>query len=165
MCPNGVFFPGRVWNGLVCGFPFPSRPVLARPDRPKRPPRLRIENCRCGAVGFGPPEAILGFQIGIFTVFNSKNHKEFITHALNSYVLTIDSKRSRLGDFFGDHQESQFHRKTTKNQEKHFLVKQKRKIFVWSKKEDKHIFERKGKSFSSQKEKGTSIFLSKQNGE
>ena len=30
--PNGVFFPGRVWKGLVCEFPFPSRPDPARPD-------------------------------------------------------------------------------------------------------------------------------------
>ena len=30
------FFPGRVWNGLVCGFPFPSRPDPARPG-PTRP--------------------------------------------------------------------------------------------------------------------------------
>ena len=37
--PNGVFFPGRVWKGLVCECPFPSRPGPTRPG-PTRPGNL-----------------------------------------------------------------------------------------------------------------------------
>ena len=73
---TAYFFPGRVWKGLVCGSPFPSRPDPARPDparpgparpdRPFRPPRFRTENCRFGAVGFGPPGAVMGLPKAIW---------------------------------------------------------------------------------------------------
>ena len=71
-CPRtAYFFHGRVWKGLGCEVPFPSRPGPAwpgptRPDRAFRPPRFRSENGRFGAVGFGPLDAILGLARAIW---------------------------------------------------------------------------------------------------
>ena len=62
MCPNGVFFSWARLEGARLRIPVSvaTRPGPTRPDRPFRPPRFRTENCRFGAVGFGPPRTILG---------------------------------------------------------------------------------------------------------
>ena len=62
-CPNGVFFSWARLEGARLRIPVS---VATRPDRAFRPPRFRTENCRFGAVGFGPPEAVLGLPRAIW---------------------------------------------------------------------------------------------------
>ena len=72
------FFPGRVWKGLVCEFPFPSRPGPARPDptrpdRAFRPPRFRTENGRFGDAGFGSQNSVWYESYGNPNYFGTRN--------------------------------------------------------------------------------------------
>ena len=80
------------------------------------------------------------------------------------YALTLDSGRSRLGDFVGDHQEVQFLRKTPKNQETFFSQKCGKTMFL--------VEKETGRAFVGQKKKenicqtnGETFFVKIKNGE
>ena len=90
--------------------PGPTHP--ARPDRPFRAPRFRTENCRFGAVGFGPPEADLGLPKAIWTSRSRfeapgpfwdnlgtriSQFGQFGIRIRSSPGLASDSRRTRVG--------------------------------------------------------------------